>query len=184
MGFLLSLENVFGKSNGANAVKPPFDIAGDLDTPVSAFAKLGAFDPRFLLESVEGGERLARYSFIGFGKCLEVRLDAAGLKVGDTLQARPNDQAGLLGALRHAPAYPAGGRGAGRAEGGVPGRGRRDATRGFFEAWAARGRRAHESRCPRWPGYRWPEAWSDIPPTTWCATSNGCPRRQGPMRPY
>ena len=58
-------------------MKPPFDIAGDLDTPVSAFAKLGAFDPRFLLESVEGGERLARYSFIGFGKCLEVRLDAA-----------------------------------------------------------------------------------------------------------
>ena len=62
-----------------NAVKPPFDIAADLDTPVSAFVKLGAFNPRFLLESVEGGERLARYSFIGFGKCLEVKLDADGL---------------------------------------------------------------------------------------------------------
>src|SRR5437868_2088522 len=37
--------------------------------------KLGAFAPRFLLESVEGGERLARYSFIGFGDALEVRLD-------------------------------------------------------------------------------------------------------------
>ena len=48
-------------------MKPPFDIAGDLDTPVSAFAKLAAFQPRFLLESVEGGERLGRYSFIGFG---------------------------------------------------------------------------------------------------------------------
>jgi len=83
-------------------VKPPFDIAGDLDTPVSAFAKLGAFDPRFLLESVEGGERLARYSFIGFGKCLEVRLDASGLRVGDKLHARPKDQAELLGGLRRA----------------------------------------------------------------------------------
>ena len=83
-------------------MKPPFDIAGDLDTPVSAFAKLGAFNPRFLLESVEGGERLARYSFIGFGRCLEVKLDAAGLKVGDELQPRPGDQAGLLGALRQA----------------------------------------------------------------------------------
>jgi anthranilate synthase component I len=83
-------------------VKPPFDIAGDLDTPVSAFAKLGAFNPRFLLESVEGGERLARYSFIGFGKCLEVRLDQAGLKVGDALLARPKDQGELLGALRQA----------------------------------------------------------------------------------
>ena len=81
-------------------MKPPFDIAGDLDTPVSAFAKLGSFNPRFLLESVEGGERLARYSFIGFGKCLEVKLDGAGLKVGGTLQPRPKDRDGLLGALR------------------------------------------------------------------------------------
>jgi anthranilate synthase component 1 len=83
-------------------VKPPFDIAGDLDTPVSAFAKLGAFNPRFLLESVEGGERLARYSFIGFGKCLEVRLDASGLTVGDAKLPRPKDKAALLDALRQA----------------------------------------------------------------------------------
>ncbi len=83
-------------------MKPPFDIAGDLDTPVSAFAKLGAFNPRFLLESVEGGERLARYSFIGFGKCLEVRLDASGLSVGDAKLPRPKDRAALLGALRQA----------------------------------------------------------------------------------
>jgi len=83
-------------------VKPPFDIAGDLDTPVSAFAKLGSFDPRFLLESVEGGERLARYSFIGFGKCLEVKLDGAGLRVGDVTQPRPAGRDELLGALRQA----------------------------------------------------------------------------------
>jgi anthranilate synthase component 1 len=85
-----------------NAVKPPFDIAGDLDTPVSAFAKLGAFDPRFLLESVEGGERLARYSFIGFGQCLEVKLDADGLKVGNAKLPRPANRAELLDALRKA----------------------------------------------------------------------------------
>jgi anthranilate synthase component 1 len=83
-------------------VKPPFDIAGDLDTPVSAFAKLRAFNPRFLLESVEGGERLARYSFIGFGDVLEVRLDASGLTVGKTRSARPGDKNALLGALRAA----------------------------------------------------------------------------------
>jgi len=85
-----------------NAVKPPFDIAGDLDTPVSAFAKLGAFNPRFLLESVEGGERLARYSFIGFGDCLEVRLDAGGLTVGKAKLPRPANKAELLDALRKA----------------------------------------------------------------------------------
>ena len=37
----------------------------DLETPVSAFAKLAHLDGAFLLESVEGGEHLARYSFIG-----------------------------------------------------------------------------------------------------------------------
>ena len=82
-------------------MKPPFDIAGDLDTPVSAFAKLGAFNPRFLLESVEGGERLARYSFIGFGKCLEVKLDAAGLQVGTAKLPRPANKTELLDALRN-----------------------------------------------------------------------------------
>ena len=63
-------------------MKPPFDISGDLDTPVSAFMKLASFRPHFLLESVEGGERLGRYSFIGFGDGLEVKLDAQGLMIG------------------------------------------------------------------------------------------------------
>ena len=59
-----------------------FDIAADLDTPVSAYLKLKPFRPHFLLESVEGGERLARYSFIGFGDRLEFRLDASGMRIG------------------------------------------------------------------------------------------------------
>jgi anthranilate synthase component I len=80
----------------------PFDIAADLDTPVSAFLKLKSFRPRFLLESVEGGERLARYSFIGFGDCLELRLDGGGLSVGAKLRPRPVDRAALLAALREA----------------------------------------------------------------------------------
>ena len=37
----------------------------DLETPVSAYAKLKKAGPSFLLESVEGGEHLSRYSFIG-----------------------------------------------------------------------------------------------------------------------
>src|SRR5258706_4543185 len=41
------------------------DILADMETPVSAYCKVthGAYS--FLLESVEGGERIARYSFIG-----------------------------------------------------------------------------------------------------------------------
>jgi anthranilate synthase component 1 len=83
-------------------MKPPFDIPGDLDTPVSAFRKLAAFEPRFLLESVEGGERLARYSFIGFGDCLEVKLDAQGFKLGNELRPIPRSREELLGGLRDA----------------------------------------------------------------------------------
>jgi anthranilate synthase component 1 len=79
-----------------------FDIAADLDTPVSAYLKLKPFRPRFLLESVEGGERLARYSFIGFGDCLEYRLDGAGLLVDGKRQSRPVDKAALLTSLRDA----------------------------------------------------------------------------------
>jgi len=81
-------------------LQPPFDITGDLDTPVSAFMKLASFGPRFLLESVEGGERLARYSFIGFGDGLEVRLDETGLSIGGQLRPVPSGAAELLEALR------------------------------------------------------------------------------------
>jgi anthranilate synthase component 1 len=83
-------------------MKSPFDIAADLDTPVSAYLKLGPFKPRFLLESVEGGERLARYSFIGFGDCLEVRLDSTGFDIGGIHSPRPRSKAAFLDALRGA----------------------------------------------------------------------------------
>jgi anthranilate synthase component 1 len=81
-------------------MKRPFDIPGDLDTPVSAFIKLKAFEPRFLLESVEGGERLARYSFIGLGQGLEVKLDRTGLWIGSERGPVPGSTAQLLAALR------------------------------------------------------------------------------------
>ncbi len=43
------------------------EILGDRDTPVSVFEKVAGADPAaFLLESVEGGERWARWSFVGW----------------------------------------------------------------------------------------------------------------------
>ncbi len=41
------------------------EILGDLETPVSCFLKMGDRPYSYLLESVEGGERMARYSFVG-----------------------------------------------------------------------------------------------------------------------
>jgi anthranilate synthase component 1 len=83
-------------------MQAPFDIAADLDTPVSAYLKLGALQPRFLLESVEGGERLARYSFLGFGDALEVRMEADALYVNGEARPRPTNQQDYLAALRGA----------------------------------------------------------------------------------
>src|ERR1041384_6420972 len=41
------------------------EISADLETPISVYMKLCGQGASFLLESVEGGERIARYSFIG-----------------------------------------------------------------------------------------------------------------------
>jgi anthranilate synthase component 1 len=41
------------------------ELAADLETPVSVYLKLQDEGPSFLLESVSGGEQVARYSFIG-----------------------------------------------------------------------------------------------------------------------
>ncbi len=47
----------------------------DLETPIGAFLRLDDGGPSYLLESVEGGERVGRYSFLGVGprRLLEVR---------------------------------------------------------------------------------------------------------------
>jgi anthranilate synthase component 1 len=66
---------------------PGHEIAADLDTPVSAFLKLRELDPVFLLESVAGGERVGRYSFIGVGRRHEVSLERDALSIDG--QSRP-----------------------------------------------------------------------------------------------
>ena len=42
-------------------------MPADLDTPLSAYLRLRPGPYSFLLESVEGGEKWARYSFLGSG---------------------------------------------------------------------------------------------------------------------
>ena len=81
-------------------MKAPFDIAADLDTPVSAYIKLKRFRPCFLLESVEGGERLARYSFIGLGARLTLELFPDSLRINGEKHPRPVDGSAWLTILR------------------------------------------------------------------------------------
>ena len=50
------------------------DLPADLDTPVAAYLKLRGEGPSFLLESVERGEAVGRYSFVGGGPGTVARL--------------------------------------------------------------------------------------------------------------
>lgn len=79
-----------------------FDIPADLDTPTSVFLKLAPLQPRFLLESVEQGDRIGRYSFIGFGPGLEVSSDGRTVRIGDTTLETDGSIDGLMDALRKA----------------------------------------------------------------------------------
>lgn len=64
---------------GAAPIKPVFrEVLADLETPLTALLKIGGH-PSFLLESVEQGERIARYSFIGSGQ--RRRIEAYGRRV-------------------------------------------------------------------------------------------------------
>jgi len=60
-----SLEEVKKLKNRGNLIPIYREMVADLETPVSAFMKINRGGNSFLLESVEGGERIARYSFIG-----------------------------------------------------------------------------------------------------------------------
>ena len=60
-----TLQDVKKLSKDGNIVPIYREIVADLETPVSAFLKINRGGYSFLLESVEGGQRLARYSFIG-----------------------------------------------------------------------------------------------------------------------
>jgi anthranilate synthase component 1 len=76
--YLPNPETFRGLAKEGNLIPVFRELSADLDTPVSVFLKLKQEAPTFLLESVEGGEKLGRYSFIGVGH--NVVLKASGDK--------------------------------------------------------------------------------------------------------
>lgn len=60
-----SLEEVEAMAGDGNLVPVYRSINADLETPVSAYLKVAQPPYSYLLESVAGGERIGRYSFIG-----------------------------------------------------------------------------------------------------------------------
>ncbi|HLM00254.1 MAG TPA: hypothetical protein VK400_04300, partial [Pyrinomonadaceae bacterium] len=69
-----SFEEFLKAAQGGNVVPVVRSVLADLHTPVSAFVRLsGDAERAFLFESIEGGERLARYSFLAANPYLTVR---------------------------------------------------------------------------------------------------------------
>jgi anthranilate synthase component 1 len=60
-----SKEEFIALSKKGNLIPVYRDVLTDFETPLSAFTKIDKGNYSFLLESVEGGERLARYSMLG-----------------------------------------------------------------------------------------------------------------------
>ena len=92
------------KAKQGNLIPVWREVLADMETPVSAYRKIAGGRPNsFLLESVEGGERLARYSFLGSDPFLIYRSkgDTATVTEGDrsetlTLKAGERDPLHVL----------------------------------------------------------------------------------------
>jgi len=81
-----------GANPGASKTLPIYrEIMADVETPVSAYLKIKGTGSGFILESVEGGERIARYSFIGAQPMTEITMEGgvAHLVTGDDRQSAP-----------------------------------------------------------------------------------------------
>jgi len=96
----LSFEEYDRLSEGGGPVPVFRELPGDLRTPVSAFLSLAARTERaFLLESVLGGERLARYSFLGRDPVATLEVRGGKTYVRDE-QGEREEKGGLAAALR------------------------------------------------------------------------------------
>ncbi len=76
------------------------EIFADTLTPVGAFLKLDARPNAFLLESVEGGERWGRYSFLGGDAFAEVRAKDGAVAVAGDPPVHPDPGEAPLAYLR------------------------------------------------------------------------------------
>ena len=91
------------------------EIVADMLTPVSAFLKIAEHsDYAFLLESVEGGEHVGRYSFLGKDPFLILRSKGGRTIVDRAGQTAESDQP-LIAALRELMEYRTSSPAAGRA---------------------------------------------------------------------
>ena len=68
-------------TRGYNRIPLVLESFADLDTPLSLYLKLAQRRDTFLLESVVGGERFGRYSFIGLPASIRIRARGTRIEV-------------------------------------------------------------------------------------------------------
>jgi anthranilate synthase component 1 len=71
------------KTREGNLVPVSCEIAGDIETPISAYLRLRHLPHAYLLESAEGGAKVARYSFLTAQPRLTLRASPAGVEVAE-----------------------------------------------------------------------------------------------------
>ena len=76
------------KSKQGNLIPVYKEVLADLDTPVSAYMKMCGGEYSFLLESVEGGEKWARYCFLGFDPSIIISIKGNEVVVEKNGQAK------------------------------------------------------------------------------------------------
>ncbi|SLM49367.1 Anthranilate synthase component 1 [Nitrospira japonica] len=79
--YSLSLEEFRRYAHEGNLIPLYREILADYETPVSAFAKIDHGPTAYLLESIEGGEKWARYSFLGSGSPIVISEDRGDLMI-------------------------------------------------------------------------------------------------------
>lgn len=75
------------RSQSGNLVPVYREILADMETPVSAYRKIARGKYSFLLESVEGGERIARYSFLGTDPFLVFKSKGRDVQIVERMRA-------------------------------------------------------------------------------------------------
>jgi anthranilate synthase component 1 len=84
MRYRPSLEEFIELARHANLVPVYRQLVGDTLTPVSAFCKIQEGEWAFLFESVVGGERVGRYSFLGSGPFLRFQAFDRRVQIQET----------------------------------------------------------------------------------------------------
>ena len=90
-----SLEEFKKLAGQGNLVPVSLRLLADIETPLSAYRKIRGPGESFLFESVEGGEHLGRYSFVGCNPRAVIRQN------GNTVEHRENGK--VIGTYRISP---------------------------------------------------------------------------------